>query len=36
VVPVLPGDSAAQLAARVLSQEHVIYPRAVARWLQSA
>ena len=36
VVPVLPGDSAAQLAERVLSQEHLIYPRAVAHWLQSA
>jgi phosphoribosylglycinamide formyltransferase 1 len=30
-VPVLPGDSAAGLAARVLEQEHVVYPRAV-RW----
>ena len=30
-VPVLPGDSAAGLAARVLEQEHVVYPRA-ARW----
>jgi phosphoribosylglycinamide formyltransferase 1 len=30
-VPVLPGDDAAKLAARVLEQEHVIYPRAV-RW----
>lgn len=30
-VPVLPGDTAASLAARVLRQEHVIYPRA-ARW----
>jgi phosphoribosylglycinamide formyltransferase-1 len=30
-VPVRPGDSAAGLAARVLRQEHVIYPRAV-RW----
>ena len=29
VVPVLPGDSAAALAARVQTQEHVIYPRAV-------
>ncbi|QNP49787.1 phosphoribosylglycinamide formyltransferase [Diaphorobacter aerolatus] len=29
VVPVLPGDTAATLAARVLTQEHVIYPRAV-------
>lgn len=30
-VPVLPGDTADELAARVLKQEHVIYPRAV-RW----
>jgi phosphoribosylglycinamide formyltransferase-1 len=30
-VPVLPGDTAAVLAARVLEQEHRIYPRAV-RW----
>lgn len=30
-VPVLPGDDAAALAARVLKVEHVIYPRAV-RW----
>lgn len=30
-VPVRPGDDAATLAARVLRQEHVIYPRAV-RW----
>jgi phosphoribosylglycinamide formyltransferase-1 len=30
-VPVRPGDDAAALAARVLRQEHVIYPRAV-RW----
>ena len=30
-VPVLPQDSAASLAARVLEQEHRIYPRA-ARW----
>ena len=29
VVPVLPGDQADTLAARVLTQEHVIYPRAV-------
>lgn len=29
VVPVLPCDSAETLAARVLEQEHVIYPRAV-------
>lgn len=30
-VPVLPGDTAATLAARVLEQEHLIYPRAL-RW----
>ncbi len=30
-VPVRPGDDAVALAARVLKQEHVIYPRAV-RW----
>ena len=29
VVPVLPGDTADTLAARVLTQEHLIYPRAV-------
>jgi phosphoribosylglycinamide formyltransferase-1 len=31
VVPVLPGDDEATLAARVLAQEHRIYPQAV-RW----
>ena len=31
-VPVLPGDNAASLAARVLQQEHSIYPQAL-RWL---
>ncbi len=30
VVPVLPGDTADDLAARVLTQEHLIYPVAVA------
>jgi phosphoribosylglycinamide formyltransferase-1 len=30
VVPVLPSDTADDLAARVLTQEHLIYPRAVA------
>jgi phosphoribosylglycinamide formyltransferase 1 len=33
VVPVLPGDTAATLAARVLTQEHLIYPRAIAELL---
>ena len=32
VVPVLPGDDESRLAARVLAQEHLMYPRAV-RWL---
>ena len=34
VVPILPDDSAATLAARVLTQEHRIYPRAIADWLR--
>lgn len=34
-VPVLPDDTAAALAARVLSQEHLIYPRAIAQLLQN-
>jgi folate-dependent phosphoribosylglycinamide formyltransferase PurN len=29
-VPVLPGDTEATLAARVLAQEHLLYPRALA------
>ena len=33
VVPILPGDTAPDLAARVLTQEHVIYPRAIAALL---
>jgi phosphoribosylglycinamide formyltransferase-1 len=33
VVPVLVGDTAEALAARVLTQEHQIYPRAVAQFL---
>jgi len=32
-VPVLPGDTAATLADRVLAQEHQLYPRAIAQWL---
>ncbi|MES2361643.1 MAG: phosphoribosylglycinamide formyltransferase [Pseudomonadota bacterium] len=36
VVPVLPGDSAAALAARVLSQEHRIYPQAIRALLAAA
>jgi phosphoribosylglycinamide formyltransferase-1 len=30
-VPVLPGDDAASLAARVLAREHVLYPRVLRR-----
>jgi phosphoribosylglycinamide formyltransferase-1 len=30
VVPVLPDDTAVSLAARVLTQEHLIYPQAIA------
>ena len=33
VVPVLPNDTAESLAARVLSQEQLIYPQAVAEFL---
>ena len=33
VVPVLPDDTADTLAARVLTQEHLIYPQAVAQFL---
>jgi len=35
VVPVLPDDTAAALAERVLTQEHIIYPRAIAAWLST-
>ncbi len=35
VVPVLPGDSVAALATRVLSQEHRIYPQAIKALLAS-
>lgn len=34
VVPVLPGDNAEQLAARVLTQEHLLYPRVVRELLR--
>jgi phosphoribosylglycinamide formyltransferase-1 len=33
VVPVLPEDSAQTLASRVLTQEHLIYPKAIAQLL---
>jgi phosphoribosylglycinamide formyltransferase-1 len=35
VVPVLPDDDEHRLAARVLTQEHLIYPRAIAGFLQA-
>ena len=34
VVPVLPGDTASDLAARVLTQEHLIYPAAIAAFFK--
>ena len=34
VVPVLPGDTVDTLAARVLTQEHLIYPQAIADLLR--
>ena len=36
VVPVLPGDTAAMLASRVLTQEHWLYPQAIESWLSRA
>ena len=35
VVPILAGDTAASLAARVLKQEHVIYPQALRQLLEA-
>lgn len=32
-VPILPGDTPAALAERVLAEEHKLYPRIVAEWL---
>ena len=32
-VPIVPGDTAETLAARVLTQEHLMYPRAIAALL---
>ncbi len=34
VVPLLPSDSAATLSARVLSEEHFIYPKTILEMLQ--
>ncbi len=36
VVPIVVGDTAATLAARVLTQEHLIYPQVIAQLLQTA
>jgi len=33
-VPVLPDDTPETLAARVLAQEHRVYPQAIAGWLE--
>ena len=33
-VPVLPGDTGATLSARVLAQEHRLYPAAIEKWLR--
>jgi phosphoribosylglycinamide formyltransferase 1 len=33
VVPVMPGDTDAALAARILTQEHLIYPTTIAKLL---
>jgi phosphoribosylglycinamide formyltransferase-1 len=33
-VPVLPGDTAESLSARVLEQEHLLYPRAVRLFIE--
>jgi formyltetrahydrofolate-dependent phosphoribosylglycinamide formyltransferase len=35
-VPVLPGDTAAKLAARVLRQEHRVYPATLAAFVSGA
>ena len=36
VVPVLPSDTPDSLAARVLTQEHLIYPRVIAELLKNS
>lgn len=35
IVPVMEGDTAERLAARVLTQEHLIYPAAIAKFLEN-
>jgi phosphoribosylglycinamide formyltransferase-1 len=34
-VPVLPGDTEAALAARVLAQEHILYPRVLKNFIET-
>ncbi len=34
VVPVLPSDTEHSLASRVLTQEHVLYPRVIENWIK--
>ena len=34
-VPILPGDTPADLAARVLAQEHLLYPAALAAFVDA-
>ena len=36
MVPVLAGDTAGKLAARVLEREHLLYPRVLAAFLRNA
>lgn len=36
VVPVLPGDTARMLSARILTQEHLIFPQAVRAFFEPA
>lgn len=33
-VPIMPGDDSETLAARVLAEEHRLYPRVLAEWLK--
>ena len=35
VVPILPTDTPDDVAARVLTQEHIIYPKAIEGWLKA-
>jgi phosphoribosylglycinamide formyltransferase-1 len=35
IVPIMEGDTAEGLAARVLTQEHLIYPAAIAKLLEN-